>query len=205
MKSLASLTTNLTKVFTASALLCVSIFGHAVEAIPASTSTELIDDFEDSTNTSRGFPRIFISDTSTGGSSSTKQSLLNGLMQVKGKIIPPRGQPGWSSSVFPLAQMGEGLDASQFKGLILKIKVNTGNLMLSANSTEITNFDYHTAALIVPSDQNFHKIKIPFNTMKRLWSEQTVLNTKTLNSISLVVASPLEAEYDFVIDDIGFY
>ncbi len=87
---------------------------------------------------------------------------------AKGDIIPARGQPGWASTVLLLDPQGLPQDASAYDGIVLRVRLNKGNLSISANSSEITNFDYHAAPLICPSDGEFHEVKIPFSKCSEL-------------------------------------
>ena len=87
----------------------------------------------------------------------------------------------------------------------MRVKIHTGSLSVSANSTDITNFDYHTAVVMASADGRFHEINLPFDSMKRTWSEQTQLNTKTINSLSIVAFSLNKAPFDYAIDDVSFY
>ena len=128
-----------------------------------------------------------------------------GVLSAKGEIVPPRGQPGWASAVLLLDPQGLPQDASAFEGIRLLVRVNKGNLSVSANSSEITNFDFHAALVTRQSDDEFHEVKIPFSQMKRAWSEQTPLNTKTLTSLSLVAFGMQKGNFDFEIDEISFY
>ncbi len=164
-----------------------------------------VDDFNDSQHTSMGFPRYFLNDTMVGGDTKTEQEVTKGVISTKGEIIPPRGQPGWASIALPLAAQGTPKDSSAFEGVRLLIKVNSGNISVSANSTEITNFDYHVAPVAVVADGKFHEIKIPFAAMKRSWSEQIPLNTKTLNSISITAYDMAKGSFDFAVDEVSFY
>jgi hypothetical protein len=165
----------------------------------------MIDDFEDPTNNSFGIPRQFFNDTVSGGKTTTELEVAKGVMNLKGKIAPARGQPGWASSVLLLNPQGQPLDASEYKGIRLLVKVNSGNISISANSIEVTNFDYHTAQVVVAPDGKFHDVKIPFNSMKRAWSEQTTLNTKTINGVSIVAFDLQKANFDFAVDEVSFY
>ncbi len=176
-----------------------SMFAHGADSSP------VIDDFTASTNTSYGLPRQFINDSMAGGSTQDKHSVQNGVMQVSGTITPPRGQPGWSSTVVPLAEMGHAKDASEYEGVKLRVRINQGNLNLSANSLDVTNFDFHAAPIVVKADGKFHEVKVPFTEMKRAWSEQTSLNTTNLNSLSIVAYSLQPAVFDYEIDDVSFY
>ena len=183
------------------AITLLAISGGAL----AEQLTPMVDDFSHSTENTLGQPRQFMNDTLSGGNTTAQQTIENGVLHVKGDIVPPRGQPGWASSVLPLAAMGVPQDASEYQGVRLLVRVNHGNLTLSANSTEITNFDYHAAPVIVTADGEFHEVKIPFEAMKRGWSEQVQLNTGTLNSLSIVAYSLQPDSFDFEVDEVSFY
>jgi len=165
----------------------------------------LIDDFSDATNNNLVIPRQFLNDTLAGGSTTTAQEVVQGIITAKGEIIPPRGQPGWASMILPLDSQSLPKDASAFEGVRLLIKINSGSMSISANSTEITNFDYHAAPIAVAADDKFHEVKIPFAAMKRAWSEQSPLNTKTINSLSIVAFGLQKSSFDFAVDEVSFY
>ena len=177
-------------------------FSHATWAGEPQT---LVDDFNSASQNNMGFERLFIDDTSAGGKTKTHISVNNGLLSAKGDIVPPRGQPGWASSVLPLNEFGKQLDASQYQGIVLKVKINQGMLSVSANSSAIDNFDYHALPIMIKADGQFHTVKLPFKDMKRAWSAQTPLDPKTLNSLSIVAFSLQQAKFDYQIDEIGFY
>ncbi|GLR71704.1 CIA30 family protein [Agaribacter marinus] len=168
-------------------------------------SALLIDDFSQHDNTSLGTSRIFVSDTSVGGNSTMDFHLSEGVIQVSGDIMPPRGQPGWSSMVLLLNEAEQVVNASMYKGIKLRIQINSGAVSISANSADVSNFDYHSAQVITQIDGEFHDIKIPFTSMKRMWSEQTQLNTKALNSLSIVAFGLKQTKYEFAIEEISFY
>jgi hypothetical protein len=165
----------------------------------------VIDDFSDPKNNSLGIPRQFLNDTMTGGGTTTEQAVSKGVISIKGKIIPPRGQPGWASTLLIIDPKGLPQDVSGFEGIRLLIKINKGNLNVSANSTDIKNYDYHAAPISVSSDGKFHEIKIPFTAMKRAWSEQITLNTKTINSVTIVAYDLQKGCFDFEVDEVSFY
>lgn len=180
-------------------ILTASMMAHSGQ------TAAVIDDFSAADNTSYGLPRQFINDAMAGGATQDKHSLNNGIMRVTGTITPPRGQPGWSSAVVPLAEIGKFVDASVYQGIQLRVRITQGNLSVSANSQDITNFDYHAAPIVVKADGKFHDVTIPFASMKRAWSEQTPLNTSNLNSLSIVAYSLQPAAFDYEIDDVRFY
>ncbi len=173
---------------------------HASEAADAA----LVDDFSDANRTSRGFDRIVLTDSSTGGQTTFTSSVSDGALSAEGEIAPPRGQPGWASMVLLLASDGSPVDLSQYEGIRLRVQVTKGMLSVSANSSEITNFDYH-AAMVPGTPKGVEEIRIPFKDMKRAWSEQTALNPATIASISLVAVDFQKARFAYQIDEIGFY
>ena len=164
-----------------------------------------IDDFSNAANNSLGVARQFLNDTVAGGNTTTEINVAEGVMRIKGEIVPPRGQPGWASSVLLLDPKGQSLDVSEFDGIRLLVKVNAGNISISANSLEVSNFDYHAAQVVVAADGKFHELRIPFKSLKRAWSEQTPLNTKTINGLSIVAFALQKANFDFEVDEVSFY
>ncbi|MFC1777676.1 CIA30 family protein [Pseudomonadota bacterium] len=186
---------------TIAAVICVATFNFAV----AGTLDPTIDDFSDPKNNSLGFERQFVDDTVAGGQTRMEHGFEKGVFSAKGEISPPRGQPGWASTVLLLETQGLPQDASVYEGIRLLVRVNKGKLSISANSSEITNFDYHAAQVTRQSDGEFHEVMIPFTDMKRAWSEQTKLNTKTLTSLSIVAFDIQQGSFDFEIDEVSFY
>lgn len=179
--------------------LIAATHGHA--EMPGS----LVDDFGDAQKNSLGFPRMFLDDRSAGGGTTTEQNVADGVLHVQGEIVPPRGQPGWASSIFLLDAQGLPQDVSNFEGIRLLVKVNEGNISISANSTDVTNYDYHAAAVTPKIDGEFHEVKIPFASMKRAWSEQTPLNTETVASLSIVAFGLQKTAFEFEVDEVSFY
>jgi hypothetical protein len=141
----------------------------------------------------------------TGGGTTMTPEVADGILSVSGQITPPRGQPGWASSVLLLHPQGQPMDASAYEGIRLRIRISEGMLSVSANSTQVTNFDYHAALVVAKADGEFHEVKIPFSSMKRAWSEQTRLDTSTIASVSIVAFDVQRGGYDFDVDEVGFY
>lgn len=164
-----------------------------------------LDDFNDEKQNSLKIDRMFLDDTTAGGKTSTSYTVSDGILSAKGDIAPPRGQPGWASAIFLLQAQGQGQDLSQYEGILIKIRVKKGNISISANSTEVVNFDYHTAQIARKGGDEFQEVKIPFASMKRAWSEQTKLNTKSIASLSLVAFDLQAGSFDFDVDEISFY
>ena len=186
---------------TIAAVICIATFNSAVAGVLDPT----IDDFSDPDNNSLGIERQFVNDTVAGGQTRMEHDFEEGVFSAKGEISPPRGQPGWASTVLLLETQGLPQDASAYEGIRLLVRVNKGNLSITANSSEITNFDFHAAPVTRQSDGEFHEVMIPFTQMKRAWSEQTKLNTKTLTSLSIVAADLQQGSFDFEIDEVSFY
>lgn len=176
-----------------------------VAPVLASGTGTSVDDFNDAAVNSLGFPRFFVTDSSVGGTTSMAHTVENGVFAARGTITPPRGQPGWASTALILEEEGQAMDASAYEGIRLRIRIRAGNLNVSANSTEVTNFDFHAAPVKRRSGEDFHEVRIPFSSMKRAWSEQTPLNPATLASISLVAYALKPGEFDFEVDEVGFY
>lgn len=165
----------------------------------------IIDNFDNSTNSNFGYPRQFINDTVMGGGTKTQQNVNDGKIMLSGEIVPPRGQLGWASTVILMGEEAQSIDASEYNGIRLRIKINTGSVSVSVNSTDVDNFDYHSTVINVAPDGNYHEIDLPFDSLKRSWSEQTQLNTKTINSLSVVAFGLKKTAFDFEIDEISFY
>lgn len=171
----------------------------------ANAQIHIVDDFNHDTINSFKHQRVSMTDIVAGGGTQANVQIKQGKLNSKGNIAPPRGQPGWSSIILPLAPEGKPFNASQYQGIYIKLKINEGTLSLSANTLDITNFDYHAAMLIAPLDGKFHEINIPFNTMQRTWSQPIAINTTQLNSISITAFGLQAGSFDFEIDEVGFY
>ena len=75
---------------------------------------------------------------------------------------------------------------SDYEGVRLRVKVIQGILCVQVATSTITNFDYHTSAPITNKGSDFQEVRIPFQEMKRAWSEATVLDLTTVTSVNLV-------------------
>jgi hypothetical protein len=190
---------NLGRLFGITSLLAFSSYSFSGELQP------IVDDFSSVETNSLGVPRQFLDDKMAGGKTQIAIEITGGKLHIKGEIVPPRGQPGWASSVLLLNDKGLPQDVSNFKGVKLLVKVDKGNISVSTNSAEVTNYDYHSAMVAVQPDGKFHEVKIPFTSMKRAWSEQTQLNTATISSVSIVSFGIQPTQFDFEIDEVSFY
>lgn len=186
-------------------LLCMTSLLACSAYTYANKMAQIVDDFSHPNNNSLGIKRQFLDDKVAGGNSQATIKVIDGKLHISGEIEPPRGQPGWASSVLLLNPEGLPQDVSKFSGIRLLIKLHSGNISISANSTDISNFDYHSAMLMVQADGKFHEIKIPFDSMKRTWSEQTKLNTTTINSLSIVAFGMQKTPFEYQLDEVGFY
>jgi hypothetical protein len=183
------------------ALVTSAVFPCSARAddIPA-----MLDDFSDVARTSAGLDRIVITDTTAGGASTLNPTFSDGVFTAEGEIGPPRGQPGWVSVILLLSSSGEPVDLSKYEGIRIRARVRKGMLSITANSAEITNYDYHSAAISRKRDE-FQEVRIPFQDMKRAWSEQTPLNPATIVSVSLVAVDFQKGHFAYDVDEVGFY
>lgn len=165
----------------------------------------LIDSFDGTENNSLGLQRQLMTDSVAGGGSTATYSVVAGAASVKGDITPARGQLGWVSFVLPLDEAGHPQNADSYEGVLLTVKLHKGNLSVSVNSTDVTNFDYHAAPITVTTDGEFHHVKVPFTALKRAWSEQTPLNAAAINGISIVAYAVKPESFEFALDEIRFY
>lgn len=184
-------------------LLAVSIAG--IVTVTSNELGSMIDDFGDSKKTKSGMERIYLDDKAMGGKTQVKHQIKNGILSVEGEILPPRGQPGWASIVFILDPKGLPKDATKFKGVRLRIKVKKGNISISANSSKITNYDFHSSQILHKRDGKFHVVEIPFSKMKRAWFAQTKLDKKTLTGCTLSAFGIQKGAFAYEVDQISFY
>lgn len=171
----------------------------------ATSADASVDDFSVAEVQPSGLPRMIITDQEAGGGSQAEQSIADGILTVKGFLKPGRGMPGLVSLPLILTADGSPRDLSQYKGVRLLVKVHSGNLSVQVSSTEITNFDYHTSAPIGRHSEGIKEVKIPFSSLKQMWSAPTKLNLASVTSINLVAAGGAPAEFSYVVDEIGFY
>lgn len=176
----------------------------AVGGLRAAEVSAVVDDFSDPARNSLGVERVVISDQTAGGASELRSAFADGVLAASGDIVPARGQPGWVSLTLVLKPGGEAVDVSRYEGIRLRVRLKQGMLSVSANSAEVTNFDYH-AALVAAKPGEFTEVKIPFRSMKRAWSEQTALNPATIQSISLVAVDFQKNAFAYDVDEVGFY
>lgn len=187
------------------ALALITLLAATHGAMAQSQDKPGLDDFSDPNCNSLGVARMYMNDTVAGGQTMVENTVTNGILSVKGQLVPARGQLAWASAVLMLDAQGVPKDLSAFEGIRLRIRIKQGNLSISANSADVTNYDYHAALVTRQADGEFHEVKIPFASMKRAWSEQTPLNTKTIQSISLVAFGMEPGSFFFEVDEVSFY
>jgi hypothetical protein len=165
----------------------------------------LLDDYSDPKLNKNGVERLLIDDKTIGGKSQATQKCENGVLSVKGDLVPGRGVPAFISQVSLLSPDGKAKDLSGYEGVRLRVKVTKGILCVQVGSLEITNYDYHTSAPITGKHGEFQEVRIPFKELKRAWSEQTVLNLKSITSVNLVSFGMAKDSFVYEVHEIGFY
>jgi hypothetical protein len=165
----------------------------------------LLDDYSDPKLNKNGVERLLIDDKTLGSSSQATQKCENGVLFVKGDLVPGRGVPAFISEVSLFSAEGKPKDLSGYVGIRLRVKVTKGILCVQVGSSEIHNYDYHTSAPIAGKRGEFQEVRIPFKDMKRAWSEQTVLNLKSITSVNLVSFGMAKDTFAYEVDELGFY
>ena len=186
-------------------LMSTVLFALGPIATRAANTPALLDDFSDAQRNKNGSERIIINDKDAGSQSHATQKCINGVLSVEGELVPGRGVPAFISLVSLLSPDGKPQDLSNYAGVRLRVKSARGILTVQVSSTEIQNFDYHTSAPITGKRGDFQEVRLPFKDMKRGWSEQTVLNLKSITSINLVSFGMAKDAFSYEVDEIGFY
>ena len=109
----------------------------AVQAAPPM----LLDDYSDPTRNKNGVERLLIDDKAIGSKSQATQKCENGVLSVKGDLVPGRGVPAFISEVSLLSADGKPKDLTGCQGVRLRVKVTKGILCVQVSSSEIANFD----------------------------------------------------------------
>lgn len=185
--------------------LVTALFALGSIAAQAAATPMLLDDYSDPTRNKNGVERLLIDDKTVGSKSQATQKCENGVLSVKGDLVPGRGVPAFISEVSLLSADGKPKDMTGYQGVRLRVKISKGILCVQVASSEITNFDYHTGAPIAGKRGEFQEVRIPFKEMKRAWSEQTTLNLKSITSVNLVSFGMAKDAFAYEVDEIGFY
>lgn len=188
----------------AATILIATLFTLGSIAVQAAAPL-LLDDYSDPKHNKNGVERLLIDDKGAGSSSQATQKCENGVLLVKGELVPGRGVPAFISAVSLLSADGKPKDLTGYQGIRLRVKVTKGILCVQVSSSEITNYDYHTSTPITGKRGEFQEVRIPFKDMKRSWSEQIALNLKSITSVNLVSFSMAKDAFAYEVDEIGFY
>lgn len=174
-------------------------------AAPPSITPFMLEDYSDPKRNKSGAERLLFDDKSAGSKSTATQEFEKGCLKAKGQLEPGRGAPAFISIVSPLLPDGKPKDMTGYQGIRLRVKVLKGILCVQVATSEIQNFDYHTSAPISGKNGEFQEVRITFKELKRSWSEQVALNSKTIISINLVSFSMAKDTFAYEVDELGFY
>ena len=165
----------------------------------------LLDDFSDSKTNKLGGSRLLFDDKSAGSQSRATRRCSNGVMTVKGELVPGRGVPAFISVASPLSVDGKPRDLTGYTGIRLRVKVTKGILSVQVTSSDVTNFDFHSSAPVTGKPGVFHEVRIAFKDLKRAWSPQTALNLKSATGVNLVSFGMEKGAFAYEVDELGFY
>ena len=182
-----------------------ALITFASVAAPPAAAPLLLDDYSDPKANRNGVERLLIDDKAAGSRSQATQTCEQGVLTVKGDLVPGRGVPAFISVVSPLTADGKPKDLSAYEGVRLRVKVVKGSVIVQVASADIQNFDYHSGAPIAGKRGEFQEVRIPFKDLKRAWSEQTALNLKSITSVNLVSFGVAKDSFEYAVDEIGFY
>jgi hypothetical protein len=182
------------------ALVALGSIASRAAAAPA-----LLDDFADAEHTHTGAGRFVVDDKAMGSGSHATQKIENGILVVRGELVPGRGLPSFISVPLLLSADAKPQDLTGFEGVRIRVKVIKGILTVQVASSEIQNFDFHTSGQVTGKRGEFSEVRLPFKGMKRAWSEQTPLNLKTITSVNLVAFGLAKTDFAYEVDEIGFY
>lgn len=171
----------------------------------AADVSKLLDDYSDPKRNKNGVERLLIDDKTAGSKSQAAQKCENGVLAIQGELVPGRGVPAFISLVSLLSAGGKPMDLTGYSGVRLRVKVTKGILCVQVSSSEINNFDFHTGSPIAGKRGEFQEVRVAFKDLKRAWSEQTVLNVKTITSVNLVSFGMARESFAYEVDEIGFY
>jgi len=193
-----------TRSFPAACAVFTLILGSLIPTPAQAATPALIDDFSAPEHTTGGAGRLIVDDQGAGSQSHAIQRCEGGILKVEGELIPGRGAPAFISVPLLLASAGQAQDVSAYTGVRLRVKLVQGPLSVQVSSTDVQNFDYHSA-IVVGKRGEFVEVRLPFKDLKRAWSEQTALNPKTVTSVNLVAFGMAKTPFAYEVDEIGFY
>ncbi len=185
---------------------CITaLITFASMAVHAAGTPLLLDDYSDPKTNKNGVERLLIDDKAAGSKSQATQKCENGVLTVKGDLVPGRGVPAFISEVSLLSADGKPKDMSRYEGVRLRVRVTKGTLLVQVASSDVQNYDFHGSAPIAGKRGEFQEVRIPFKEMRRAWSEQTVLNLKSITSVNLISFGVAKDSFEYAVDEIGFY
>jgi hypothetical protein len=187
------------------ARLVLSFFALSPIATHAATAPALLDDFSNIQRTHSGAERLVIDDKAMGSQSQATQKCEDGILRVKGELVPGRGLPAFISVPLLLSADAKPQDLSGYEGVRIRMKVLKGIVTVQVASSEIQNFDYHTSGPVTGKRGEFSEVRLAFKDMKRAWSEQTALNLSSITSVNLVAFGMAKDAFAYEVDEIGFY
>src|SRR4029077_3292748 len=91
-------------------------------AARAAAPALLLDDYSNPKLNKNGVERLLIDDKGLGSSSHATQNCTNGVLSVKGDLVPGRGVPAFISQVSLLSADGKPKDLSAYEGVGLLVK-----------------------------------------------------------------------------------
>ena len=147
--------------------LAAALFALGSLAVQAASTPMLLDDYSDPARNKNGIARLLIDDKTIGSKSQATQKCENGVLTVKGDLVPGRGVPAFISQASLLSADGKPKDLTGYQGVRLRVKVIKGILCVQVSSSEIDNFDFHTSAPIAGKRGEFQEVRVPFKEMKR--------------------------------------
>ncbi len=164
----------------------------------------VVDDFSQPDQTTRGAPRLLITDKDAGSQSQASQRCEHGVLLVEGNLVPGRGAPAFVSIPLLLTPDARPQDLSTSTGVRLKVKLTQGLLLVQVATADVTNFDFHGAPVAAQRGE-FVEVRVPFKDLKRAWSEQTALNPQAVTSVNLVVFGMAPGPFAYEVDEVAFY
>jgi len=188
--------------------LCTAALVLATLAFAPVTSrgadTALVDDFSNPVATSGGAGRMLVDDKAAGSQSTATQHCENGVLMVKGDLVPGRGAPAFISIPLLLTPDARPQDRSAFEGVRLMVKAIKGILSVQVSTSDVTNYDFHSAPVVAKRGA-FVEVRVPFKDMKRAWSEQTAIDPRHVTSVNLVAFGMAKDDFAYEVDEVGFY
>src|SRR5437868_12045541 len=104
-------------------IMLTALLSFGSMAAHAAAAPMLLDDYSDPTRNKNGVERLLIDDKAVGSKSQATQKCENGVLTVKGDLVPGRGVPAFISEVSLLSADGKPKDLTGYQGVRLRVKV----------------------------------------------------------------------------------